>query len=307
MQPKIKHSPIQIDRDLTGYGPNLPHPNWPHKARVAINFMPIYEEGAERSPIYGDESAENFTGEVVLEPLPKGVRFLVMESIFEYGSRAGFWRLMRLFEKYKISTTVMVTGFALQFNRPAAEYLAQSSHEIAGHGWRYINYGSMPIEEERKHIELCIQALEDLTGKRPLGWATGRCSLNTRRLLAEIGGFLYDSDSFADDLPYYQLVNGKKHLIIPYSLDCNDSRFVLAPGFACSQDFFQHLKDTFDTYYQEGEKHPSMMTIPLHYRIAGRPGRTAALERFIQYILQFKDIWICRREEIAHHWLKQFP
>jgi len=296
----------EIPRDLQGYGGRPPNPKWPSNARLAVNFMPIYEEGAERSPIYGDETAENFTGEVVLEPLPKGVRFLVMESMFEYGSRAGFWRIMRLFDRYDIETSVMITGFALQFNQPAAEYLAHSHHEICGHGWRYINYGAIPVDEEKKHIQLCVETLKKMTGKQPVGWATGRCSLNTRRLLVEIGGFLYDSDSFADDLPYYQQVEGKKHLIIPYSLDCNDSRFVLTPGFACSDDFFVHLKDTFDTYYKEGEKHPMMMTIPLHYRIAGRPGRTAALERFIQYILQFKDIWICRREEIARHWLKHF-
>jgi peptidoglycan/xylan/chitin deacetylase (PgdA/CDA1 family) len=295
-----------IERDFVGYGGKPPSVRWPGNARMALNFLSFYEEGAERCPLFGDDYSEHFQGEIALDPLPKGMRFMANESIYEYGARAGFWRIMRLFEKYQIESTILLTGHALQFNPAICEYLSKSSHECGGKSWRFTNYATMSAQEEKEHMELCIKAITELTGKRPQGWATGRSSENTRRLLVEIGGFLYDSDSWADDLPYYQNVSGKRHLIIPYSLDCNDSRYVCVPGYACSNDFYVHLKDTFDYLYQEGESNPTMMTVPLHFRTSGRPGRTAAVERFIQYVLQFKDVWICRREEIANHWLKSY-
>ena len=286
-----------MERDLQGYGPDLPEVSWPDDARLAINFVINYEEGAERTPINGDKTAESYGGEFQLSAKPKGQRHLSMESLFEYGSRSGIWRLCRLFDDYQIPVTFFATGLALSLNPALIEYLRQSQHEVAGHGWRWIDYSQLSASMEKKHIQQTIDLIEQSIGKRPLGWYTGRTSPSTRAILLEIGGFLYDSDSYADDLPYKL----DEHLIIPYTLDCNDFRYTTNPGFINPDDFFHYLKFSFDYLYQENRT--SMMTIGIHPRISGHPGRCQALKQFILYIKKFKNIWITRRVDIARHWL----
>lgn len=283
-------------RMLVGYGGNTPQIQWPHQARIAINFVINYEEGAELSPINGDNFAETYGGEFPLVHKAVGVRSLSMESLFEYGSRAGIWRLIRLFDEKKIPVTFFLTGFALSLNPALSDYLRKAKHEIAGHGWRWIDYETLSRAEEKTHILHCIETLEELTGQRPRGWYSGRHSQYTRELLLEIGGFLYDSDNYADDYPYFEA----NHLIIPYTLDCNDFRFGTTPGLATADDFFNHLKNTFDYLYQEQRQ--TMMSIGLHPRFSGHPGRCIAVKKFIDYINQFPDIWIARRLDIATHW-----
>ncbi|MCW8450288.1 polysaccharide deacetylase family protein [Legionella quinlivanii] len=284
-------------RDMVGYGPNLPLNGWPGNTKLAINFVINYEEGAELSPVNGDLTAETYGGEFPLAAKPSGMRNLSMESLFEYGSRCGIWRLIRLFEQEQIPLTFFITGLAIRLNRELGSYLRNTSHEAAGHGWRWIDYAQMSKEEEKKHIIQCINAIKEATGRRPQGWYTGRRSSHTRELLSEIGGFKYDSESYADDLPYF--LNG--HLIIPYTLDCNDFRYTTNPGFGIWQDFYTHLKASFDYLYQE--QRMALMTIGLHPRISGRPGRCLAIQQFIAYIKQFKDVWITRRIDIADFWL----
>ncbi|WP_133138842.1 polysaccharide deacetylase family protein [Legionella genomosp. 1] len=284
-------------RDMVGYGPNPPLNCWPGNTKLAINFVINYEEGAELSPVNGDLIAETYGGEFPLAAKPLGMRNLSMESLFEYGSRCGIWRLVRLFEREKIPLTFFITGLAIRLNPELGSYLRNTSHEAAGHGWRWIDYGQMPRNEEKLHITQCINAIKEATGRRPEGWYTGRRSSNTRELLLEIGGFKYDSESYADDLPYLL----DEHLIIPYTLDCNDFRYTTSPGFALWQDFYSHLKASFDYLYQE--QRMALMTIGLHPRISGRPGRCLAIQQFIAYIRQFKDVWIARRIDIADFWL----
>ena len=286
-----------MDRDLLGYGQNSVAIQWPNKAKIAINFVINYEEGAELTPVNGDHESELYGCDFPFAEKSQGVRNYSVESFYEYGSRVGIWRLIRLFDQFHIPLTFFITGYALTLNTQLANYLTNNDHEVAGHGWRWIDYAKETKRTELKHICLCIDTLEQLTGKRPQGWYTGRRSLNTRDLLIMIGGFLYDSDSYADDLPYKE----NNHLIIPYSLDCNDFRFATSPGFATGNDFFNQLKNTFDCLYQE--PYNSMMTIGLHPRLSGKPGRCLALNQFINYIQQFKDIWICKRIDIAKHWL----
>lgn len=288
-------------RDLIGYGPEEKNFFWPNNAKIAINFVLNYEEGAELSPINGDVLAENSGADFPFMPKAKGQRNLSMESFYEYGSRVGLWRLLRLFDRYQIPLTFFVTGHALTLNPFFADYLAQHQHEVAGHGWRWINYTNISKKTEKNHILLCIETLEKLTGHRPKGWYTGRRSENTRELLLEIGGFLYDSDSYADDLPYY--VN--KHLIIPYSLDCNDFRFTTTPGFSNTPAFYERLVQSFDYLYLE--KRPAIMTIGLHPRLSGKPDRCLILKRFLEYLAPYQDIWITRRMDIANHWIKIYP
>lgn len=290
-------------RDLIGYGQHPPHPKWPDDARIALNFVINYEEGAERTPLLGDSHSETYGGEFPLSPKPEGMRNLSMESLFEYGSRAGIWRLFRLFEQHQMPVTVFATGLALKLNPAVGEYCAKHGHEIAGHGWRWIDYANMPVDEERQHIQQTVDIIRATTGSPPVGWYTGRRSANTRPLLLEVGGFLYDSESYADDLPYTITMNNKDHLIIPYTLDCNDFRYTTTPGFSHSNDFFTHLKDSFDFLYDEAKISPKMMTVGLHPRISGRPARAAALNRFLDYAQSFEKVWICRRDEIARHWL----
>lgn len=286
-----------MDRNLIGYGKKGSSISWPNQRRVAVNFVINYEEGAERTPLNGDLSAEVYGGEFPLPSKPKGVRNLSMESLFEYGSRAGLWRMIRLFDQKNIPLTFFITGYALTLNDEFCNYLKLSDHEIAGHGWRWIDYSTLSKKLEEEHIRKCITTIEALTGKQPKGWYTGRRSEFTRKLLLKIGGFLYDSDSYADDIPYFV----GSHLVIPYTLDCNDFRFTTSPGYSHGDPFFTHLKNTFDFLYAENRS--TLMTIALHPRISGRPGRCLAIQQFIEYLQQFPDIWITRRIDIAKHWM----
>jgi putative urate catabolism protein len=288
-------------RDLIGYGANPPHPNWLHSAKLAVQFVINYEEGAENCVLHGDQNSETFLSEIIgAKAYPD--RHMSMESLYEYGSRAGFWRLHRLFNQYQIPATVYGVGMALMRNPQAVEAMQQSEWEIASHAYRWIDHQFMPEDLEREQINLAIDAHTQATGERPLGWYTGRDSPNTRKLVVEAGGFAYDSDSYADDLPYWNTEYGHPHLVIPYTLDTNDMRFAAPQGFNCGDQFFTYLKDSFDALYQEGEYAPKMMNIGLHCRIIGRPGRIKSLERFIQYVLSHQDAWVCKRIDIAKHW-----
>ncbi|CEG56146.1 polysaccharide deacetylase family protein [Legionella fallonii] len=288
-----------MTRDLMGYGPHPIAKEWPNKAKVAINFVINYEEGAELSPVNGDPTAEVYGSDFPFSAKLPGMRNYSIESFYEYGSRVGIWRLLRLFDQHNIPLTFFVCGYALILNPFFSNYLAHSNHEVAGHGWRWIDYSKESRATEKKHIERCIKTLEELTGQRPLGWYTGRRSEHTRDLLIEIGGFIYDSDSYADELPY--TINN--HLVIPYSLDNNDFRFTTSPGFHNTNDFYLQLKNTFDYLYQE--KRTTIMTIGLHPRLSGKPGYCMAVQLFLEYIKQFQDIWIAKRIDIAQYWLAQ--
>ena len=288
---------------MIGYGAAPPDPEWPGGARLALQFVLNYEEGAEQSVLHGDAASESFLSEIVgAQPLA-GVRHMSMESLYEYGSRAGVWRLLRVFEKRGLPLTVFGVAMALERNPEAVAAMLAARHEIASHGWRWINYQFVDVDTERQHIALAVAAIEKLTGERPLGWYTGRDSPNTRRLVVEHGGFLYDADSYADELPYWQDVAGKAHLVVPYTLDCNDMRFATLGGFSTGDDFFGYLRDAFDVLYREGEHAPKMLSVGLHCRLAGRPARTAALERFLDHVERHEKVWICRRVDIARHWI----
>ena len=294
-------------RDLTGYGASPPHPEWPNRARLALQIVLNYEEGAENSVLHGDATSETFLSEIIGAEAFAGVRHKSMESLYEYGSRAGLWRLLRIFRERDIRVTVFGVAMALQRNPDAVRAMLDDGHEIASHGWRWINYQFIDEETERNHIKLAVDTLTALTGTPPLGWYTGRDSPNTRRLVVEHGGFLYDADSYADDLPYWEVVNNKPHLVVPYTLDANDMRFATPQGFNTGEQFFTYLKDVFDVLYREGEAAPKMMSVGLHCRIIGKPGRAASLERFLDYVQQHDDVWICRRVEIARHWHEKHP
>ena len=290
-------------RDMRGYGRNPPNPRWPGEARLALQFVINYEEGGENCILHGDEASEAFLSEIMgAVPFP-GARHMNMESIYEYGSRAGFWRLHRMFTERAVPVTVYAVAMALERNSDAVAAMNESEWEIASHGYRWIEYQHMSEAEEREHIRRAIEIHTRTTGARPLGWYTGRTSPNTRRLVMEAGGFLYDSDSYADDLPYWlRNQRGEPHLVIPYTLDSNDMRFANTQGFNCGDQFFTYLKDSFDVLYREGRTHPKMLSVGLHCRLVGRPGRSASLERFLDYALQHPDVWICRRIDIARHW-----
>lgn len=291
-------------RDLVGYGRNPPNPQWPDQARIALQFVINYEEGGESCVLHGDPASEAFLSEIIgAEPLT-GVRHMNIESIYEYGSRAGFWRLHRLFTERNIPVTVYGVAMALERNPEAVAAMIEADWEIASHGYRWIDYKYFNEELEREHLQLAIAIHTRVTGSRPLGWYTGRTSPNTRRLVVEEGGFLYDADSYADELPYWVHEYGKPHLIIPYTLDNNDMRFTTAQGFNSGDQFFTYLRDAFDILYAEGETTPKMMSVGLHCRLVGRPGRAASLARFLDYVQQHDQVWICRRIDIAHHWYK---
>ncbi len=301
--------PIAKDypRDLIGYGANPPHPHWPGEARIALQFVVNYEEGAENSILHGDVASEAFLSEIIGAEAYKGARHISMESLYEYGSRAGFWRLLRIFAARDLPLTCYAVGMAIERNPEAAHALAAAGHEIASHGYRWINYQNTPVEQERADMQRAIAAQIAITGERPLGWYLGRTSPNTSRLVVEEGGFLYDADSYADDLPYWDTQHGKPQLIVPYTLDANDMRFATMQGFNSGDQFYAYLKDSFDVLYAEGETAPKMMSVGLHCRLAGRPGRAAALMRFLDYVQSHDRVWICRRIDIARHWHATFP
>jgi len=294
-------------RDLIGYGEHPPHPRWPGNARIAVQFVLNYEEGAERSILHGDEAAEHFLSEMVgTAPVP-GMRHMAMESLYEYGSRAGFWRIRRLFDAMGLPLTVFGVAQALERHPQAVAAMQASGWEIASHGCRWIDYQHIPEAVEREHIARAVEIHTRVTGERPLGWYQGRTSPNTARLIAEEGGFLYDADSYADDLPYYDARPGRAQLIVPYTLDTNDMRFVAPQGFNSGDQFFAYLRDAFDSLYAEGEAAPKMLSVGLHGRVAGRPARMAALKRFLEHVSAHERVWVARRIDIARHWLAVHP
>jgi putative urate catabolism protein len=290
-------------RDLVGYGRTTPDPRWPGGARIAVQYVLNYEEGGENCILHGDAASEAFLSETVgAQPL-LGVRNMNMESVYEYGSRAGFWRLWRMFTDRKLPITVYAVAMALDRHREAAAAMAEAKWEIASHALRWIDYQYMGIDAERRQMADAIRIHREVTGERPLGWYTGRVSPNTLRLVAEEGGFLYCADSYADDLPYWVTVDGRRQLIVPYTLDSNDMRFGTPQGFNAGDQFFSYLKDSFDVLYEEGRRGAAkMLSVGLHCRLVGRPGRAAALARFLDYVQGHEQVWVCRRIDIARHW-----
>jgi allantoinase len=288
-------------RDMRGYGANIPRRDLPDGKRIAVQFVINYEEGGENNVLHGDASSETFLSEIIVaSAFPD--RHMSMESMYEYGSRAGFWRLHRLFSSRGVPVTVFGVTMALARNPEAVAAMREADWEIACHGLRWISYQQMPREQEREHMQRAIDQHTQLTGARPLGWYTGRDSPNTRDLLLEHDGFLYDSDSYADDLPYWLDTARGPHLVIPYTLDSNDMRFASAQGFNSGEQFFHYLRDAFDVLYAEGAEQPKLLNIGLHCRLIGRPGRFLALQRFLDYVQQHDDAWLCRRVDIARHW-----
>jgi allantoinase len=291
-------------RDLVGYGARPPHPRWPGEARVAVQFVLNIEEGAELCILNGDDRSESYLHELPGRPSRTGERDLSVEGMYEYGSRAGVWRILELFRARDLPLTAFAVGQALELNPEIGRALSAAGYEVAGHGYRWIDYRSVSKDEERRHIRLTIEIIERLCGKRPVGWYTGRGSQNTRRLLHEEGGFLYTSDAYNDDLPYW-LPGSPSHLVIPYTLVNNDARYLLSNGFSSGEDFFHLLNDAFNQLWQEGAQCPKMMSVGLHGRISGHPARAMALARFLDCVRGHESVWICRREEIARHWISE--
>jgi putative urate catabolism protein len=304
----------QYPRDLAGYGERPPHPRWPGNARLALQFVLNYEEGGENSVLHGDQASETFLSEIV-GAQPFRARHLSMETIYEYGSRAGVWRLLRLFREREVPLTIFGVAMALLRNPRVVDAFLRDGHEIASHGWRWVSYQDVDAAVERDHLQRAVEAIRRLTGRAPEGWYTGRDSPNTRRLVVEHGGFVYDADSYADDLPYWVEVetrDGKRpHLIVPYTLDTNDMRFATPQGFNSGEQFFTFLKDAFDVLYAEGDPQgldrPKMLSVGLHCRLVGRPSRLAALARFLDYVQRHDDVWVARRIDIARHWAAVHP
>ena len=302
-------------RDLAGYGRTPPHAQWPNGARIAVQFVLNHEEGGENNVLHGDAASETFLSEIIgAQAFP--MRHMSMESLFEYGSRAGLWRVLRAFEARRLPLTVFAVATALQRYPEAAAAYKELGHEVAGHGLKWISYQMVDEATERAHLHEAVASLQELTGTPLLGWYTGRDSPNTRRLVVEHGGFVYDADSYADDLPYWtrvELADGSNapHLVVPYTLDSNDMRFAAMQGFNSGTQFFDYLRDAFDVLYREGDPNglnrPKMLSIGLHARLIGRPGRIASLERFLDYILDHDRVWVCRRIDVARHWMDRFP
>lgn len=291
-------------RDLCGYGQQPPAANWPDDARIAVQFVINYEEGAENCVLHGDEHSEAFLSEIVnAHPLPNQ-RHMNMESIYEYGARAGFWRLHRMFQERGLPVTVFGVAMALQRNPEAVAAMLDANWEIASHGYRWIDYQEVDEATEREHLRKAIDIHREVTGERPAGWYLGRCSPRSHRLVAEEGGFTYNADCYSDDVPYWDHLHGAPQLMVPYTLDTNDMRFATPQGFNSGQQFYEYLKDSFDVLYAEGSR---MMSIGLHCRIAGRPGRAAALAQFLDYIAGHDAVWVTRRIDIAEHWRQQYP
>ncbi|WPH19341.1 allantoinase PuuE [Variovorax paradoxus] len=306
---------LPYPRDLVGYGRNPPHAQWPGGARIAVQFVLNYEEGGENATLHGDAGSEQFLSEM-FNPASFPDRHISMEGIYEYGSRAGVWRILREFEKRGLPLTVFGVGMALERYPELAAAFKELGHEIACHGWRWIHYQNLDEATEREHMRLGMEAIEKLTGERALGWYTGRDSPRTRRLVADYGGFEYDSDYYGDDLPFWMKVQKTDgtvvpQLIVPYTLDCNDMRFALPQGYSHADPFFQYMKDSFDALYAEGDPQgdnsPKMMSIGMHCRLLGRPGRITALQRFLDHIGQHEGVWVCRRVDIARHWKQAHP
>ena len=293
-------------RNMIGYGSKEPKVVWPNNAKLALQIVLNYEEGAENNVLHGDKHSETFLSEIIGAQAIKD-RHINMESMYEYGSRRGFWRLHKLFQEKKIPVTIFGVAMALERNPEVCEAIKNGDYEVASHGWRWIDYQNVKKSVEKKDMKLAIKTLKKIFSERPLGWYTGRCSPNTRDLVFEDGGFLYDSDSYSDDLPYWEYKKNKKQLIIPYTLDNNDMRFTTNQGFNSGDQFYTYLKDSFDALYEEGKTAPKMMSVGLHCRLIGRPGRFQSLKKFIDYVLKFDDVWICKRIDIAKHWIKNYP
>jgi putative urate catabolism protein len=290
---------------MIGYGATPPDPKWPNGARLALNFVLNFEEGSEASFADGDGYSETGLTESSTQSEGFEGRDLAAESMFEYGSRIGFWRVMRLFQERHLPMTIFGCALALERHPPAAQAIAQAGHDVCCHGWRWIKHFELPEAEEQEHIRKAIASLQQSVGERPLGWyCRYGPSVNTRRLLVQEGGFLYDSDAYNDELPYWVEMEGKRHLVVPYTLDVNDSKFGRGV-FATGADFYTYAKDSFDLLYREGQRQPKMMSVGLHMRLIGHPGRAAGLERFLDHVMQHEGVWVCRREEIAQHWMAQ--
>ena len=302
---------LPYPRDLVGYGRNPPHAQWPGQARIAVQFVLNYEEGGENATLHGDPGSEQFLSEMFNPPsFPD--RHLTMEGIYEYGSRVGVWRILREFEKRGLPLTVFGVSMALQRHPELTSAFVELGHEIACHGWRWINYQQMDEATERLHMQTGINIIREMTGLTPSGWYTGRDSPNTRRLLLDHGGFEYDSDYYGDDLPFWMTVKKSDgatvpHLVVPYTLDVNDMRFALPQGYAQAEDFFVYLRDSFDVLYAEGAESPKMMSIGMHCRLLGRPGRMLALQKFLDHIEKHDKVWVCKRVDIARHWKTVHP
>ena len=292
-------------RNLVGYGQKDFKIEWPNKAKIAVQFVLNYEEGGENCVLNGDKYSETFLSEIIGAKPIEG-RHMNMESIYEYGSRRGFWRIYKNFNDRKIPLTIFGVGLALEKNKEICLAIKESNFEIVSHGYKWIDYQFINEDIEKEHIIKSYEIIKSIFGEYPLGWYTGRTSPNTRRLVVENTKVIYDSDSYSDDLPYWEKINDKQHLIIPYTLDNNDMRFATNQGFNSGEQFFQYLKDSFDCLYKEGETNPKMMSIGLHCRLIGRPGRIQSLLKFLDYIQQFKDVWICKRNEIAQHWYQNY-
>jgi allantoinase len=302
---------MDYPRDLVGYGRDVPHADWPGGARVAVQFVLNYEEGGENCVLHGDAASEQFLSEIIgAAAFPS--RHLSMESIYEYGSRAGVWRLLREFERRGLPLTIFGVSMALERHPDLTAAFVELGHEIACHGWRWIHYQNVDEATEREHMRVGVEIIRRMTGAAPLGWYTGRDSPNTRRLVADHGGFLYDADYYGDDLPFWTRVTKSDgstvpHLIVPYTLDCNDMRFATPQGFNTGEQFLAYLKDTFDVLYAEGTERPKMMSIGMHCRLLGRPGRIKALQRFLDHVERHDRVWVCRRVDIARHWIARHP
>lgn len=294
-------------RDMMGYANQIPKANWPGGARIAVQFVLNYEEGGENTILHGDPASETFLSEIIGARAFEGVRHHSMESMYEYGSRAGFWRIYKLFHERQIPITVFGVAMALERNPRVVEAILAADFEICSHGWRWIDYQFMDRDTEREHMQRAVEIIQRLTGHKPKGWYTGRDSPQTRELVVEMGGFTYDADDYSDDLPFWTQVNGKSHLVVPYTLDTNDMRFATPQGFNSGEQFFTYLRDAFDVLYAEGAETPKMLSIGLHCRIIGRPARFAALQKFVDYVQRHPDVWLCRRIDIAEHWIAQHP
>lgn len=298
-------------RDLIGYGRDAPHAAWPGDARIAVQFVLNYEEGGENCVLHGDRASEQFLSEIIGAQAYEA-RHLSMESIYEYGSRVGVWRILREFERRGLPLTVFGVSMALERHPEATAAFVELGHEIACHGWRWIHYQSMDEAAEREHMRIGVEIIQQLTGAAPQGWYTGRDSPNTRRLVVEHGGFVYDADYYGDELPFWTEVtttDGRTvpHLVVPYTLDSNDMRFATPQGFNTGEQFYQYLKDSFDVLYAEGAERPKMLSVGMHCRLLGRPGRFAGLLRFLDHIERHDRVWVCRRIDIARHWVTQHP